>query len=83
MRPPERVGEDPLAEVLDPEVVAVDPVGKGMRVPRVGEELVGDIPLPDLAAEVGDLVGDVLVQQGAQLGVRDRAVGDALGQPVG
>ena len=68
VRPAEGVGDDALAEVLDPEVVTVDAVGERVRVPGVGEELVRDIPLPDLALEVRDLVGDVLVEQGPAVG---------------
>jgi hypothetical protein len=68
VRPAERVGDDAGTQVRDPEVVLVDP-----RRVAVGEELVGHVPLPDLAAEVRDLVGDVLVRRRAELGGADAA----------
>ena len=58
------------------------PSASGLRVPRVGEELVGDVPLPDLPAEVRHLVDDVLPEQIAELCVADRAVADTLREPA-
>ncbi len=63
VRPAEGIGDDALAEVRHPEIVAVDAVRQRVRIPGVGEHFVRDVPLPNLALEMGDLVGDVLVQQ--------------------
>jgi hypothetical protein len=70
--PAERVGEVALAEMLRPEALEVD--GR-WAVPRVAGRLVDDIPLPDLAPEVGHHIGDVVAQQAAQLFIADGAVG--------
>ena len=78
MRPAEGVRDDALAQVGGPEAIRVDHRGVA-----VGEELVADVPVPDLAAEAGDLRGDVLVQQVAQLGIADRAIAGSGGQPGG
>src|SRR4029450_6563756 len=59
------------------------PSGSGCGSHELAKNSVGDIPLPDLPFEVTNLVGDVLVQQVAELGVADRSVADAGGEPVG
>ena len=65
VRPAERVGDDARAQMGHPEVVGIDAVGQACPTRR--EDLVGHVPLPDLAAEVADLGGDVLLEDVAEL----------------
>jgi hypothetical protein len=62
VRPLERLRDDARAEVGDPEVVRVDAGGVGVE-----EELVRDVPLPDLAPVASHLGEDVLLQKPHEL----------------
>ncbi len=78
-RPPEGVGDVTGAVVLVPEPLVVDLV---RGIPRVGQPLVHDIPLPDLTLEVRHHVGDVLLEKCAQLVLADGPSIDAVGEPL-